>query len=101
MILDIKKIKAALELARNELDGTEININNYNAEDVEKLNHASTFAWGAIRDALAALEAYDPDAIRRECLLDARAALNDAMVKAYVILSAALAVHEVKEEEAK
>jgi hypothetical protein len=67
MNLDIEKIKAALKLSRDELDGTELNINNYNEEDVEKLFRASTIAWWTIGDTLAALEAFDPDAIRRQC----------------------------------
>ena len=59
---NIDKVREALEKARDALNGTEINMSNYGDEEVSALNQASTVAWWAIRDTLAALSAIDPEA---------------------------------------
>jgi len=48
-------IREALEKAKDALDGSEINMNNYSEDEVSKLDQASTVAWWAIRDSLAAI----------------------------------------------
>jgi hypothetical protein len=69
MNLDIEKIKAALLLAHKELAYLEAGV------------PTSVLTFEAVdktREALAALEAYDPDAIRRECYLSAKLAVEDS-----------------------
>lgn len=56
MNIYLEKVKTLLQEATNALNGSEINMNNFNDDDVDKLNTASTTAWWAIRDSLSVIE---------------------------------------------
>ena len=75
---EITKVRKQLEDARDALNGTEINVNNYSTFDVAILNRASTVAWWAIRDAISVLADIAPEAIRRECARSAKQAILSA-----------------------